>query len=665
MKEKGEYANDASIPENTESVNICIQSDDDNILIEELLKNGVSLARVCELFRNRIDEKCIRKLARNIISTASSSGENDTLCGDNSQPATARFASMPRLGTDILNRSISATRDSNFIKAHAINLAKEAPEELLDPLFFTLMNDPVVVSSGYVFDRDTVLDSNGNLRFTFCPFTRASLKKDVYPLICRKSMLKDYLERTLGNMIKTAQHLLDQRCFMDFEELMSTAERFINDLGESIYTRLSAQLAKLSLEAHTIKDGCSSILPKDLAEIYIRIYSGLSSFKKVHSSETSKDCSIADESSNDELVEFKLFESRIHEMVHNGNKAMAGNDIDKASAWLDACEVVQQSCLSINVPIAKLKLSLAKAKGEHDLFPFQRLVYEEIRSNPKEVSCFCAEEGISEEDLTKVLTPMTLLVEKLYDDEVGGEWRCALTSNVLESRISSVRVHAGMFKDQNWGNKKGKIGLALYDADGKLVTRCDLFGTYRSDGYTYGDKPSRVLLMKDEIVSMARPGFKYALEYTVGGGGGHILAVNALYCKIFPLGYLPSQKFIQSCSMHDPEGDEGLYAGQVDKNGKAHGLGELVYYERYIFVGDFSHGTLKDGVLYKKNKIPFYAMQDGRWITPCTSDILDRFPYDAILCRRDSNNYRGRYREHDEQNDSESDPESDSDDDEE
>jgi len=619
-------------PENTEAVNINVPSDEDSLLIVELLKNGVSLARVCELFCNRVDEKCIRKLARNIISTISSSEENDTLSGNNSRSLTARFASMTRLGTEILNCSISATRDSSFIKAHAINLVKEAPEELLDPLFFTLMNDPVVVSSGYVFNRDTVLDSNGNLRITFCPFTRAPLKKDVYPLICRKRMLKDYQECTLGNMIKVAQRLLEERCFEDFGELMSIAERFINDLGESVYERLSVQLAKVSLEAHTIQDSCSSILPKDLAEIYIRIYSGSPFSKKIPPSKTAKDCSFTEELSNDELVDFKLFESRINEMIQKVNKAIKDNEIEKASAWLDACEMVQQCCLSINLPTAKLKLSLAKAKGEDDLFPFQRLVYDEIRSNPEEVSRFCAEEGVSEEDLTKLLKPVALLVEKLYDNTDGDEWRCALRSNALESRVSSVRVHAGMFKDQDWGNQKANLGLALYDTDGELVTRCNLFGTYRSDGYTYGDNPSRVLLMNDEIVSMARPGFKYALEYTVGGSGGHYLKVTALYCKIFPSGYLPSQQFIQSCSMRDPEGDEGLYTGQGDRNGKAHGLGELVYYDRYIFVGKFYHGSLKDGVLYKENKIPFYTMKDGSWSgynAILENSILDRFPYDV------------------------------------
>ena len=40
-----------------------------------------------------------------------------------------------------------------------------ANPQLIDPIYFTIMKDPVVTSSGIVMDKSTVLDPNGKLRF--------------------------------------------------------------------------------------------------------------------------------------------------------------------------------------------------------------------------------------------------------------------------------------------------------------------------------------------------------------------------------------------------------------------------------------------------------------------------------------------------------------------
>jgi hypothetical protein len=39
----------------------------------------------------------------------------------------------------------------------------DSHEEYLDPIFFTVMKDPVVISSGYVMDRSTILDDDDKL----------------------------------------------------------------------------------------------------------------------------------------------------------------------------------------------------------------------------------------------------------------------------------------------------------------------------------------------------------------------------------------------------------------------------------------------------------------------------------------------------------------------
>lgn len=65
---------------------------------------------------------------------------------------------------------LSATDDPNFIIDYSSrllqDLLKDAPEEFIDPIFFTMMNDPVVLSSGFVCDRKTIIDEKkGQLNF--------------------------------------------------------------------------------------------------------------------------------------------------------------------------------------------------------------------------------------------------------------------------------------------------------------------------------------------------------------------------------------------------------------------------------------------------------------------------------------------------------------------
>jgi len=49
----------------------------------------------------------------------------------------------------------------------------EPDPDFKDPVMFTLMTDPVVLSSGIIFDRATAVDANGNIKLPRkkCPFT--------------------------------------------------------------------------------------------------------------------------------------------------------------------------------------------------------------------------------------------------------------------------------------------------------------------------------------------------------------------------------------------------------------------------------------------------------------------------------------------------------------
>lgn len=52
----------------------------------------------------------------------------------------------------------------------------EAHNEYLDPIYLTVMKDPVVLSSGVVMDRSTVYNLQGEMNFKECPLTMGTLK---------------------------------------------------------------------------------------------------------------------------------------------------------------------------------------------------------------------------------------------------------------------------------------------------------------------------------------------------------------------------------------------------------------------------------------------------------------------------------------------------------
>ncbi|KAL1520584.1 hypothetical protein AB1Y20_022160 [Prymnesium parvum] len=76
----------------------------------------------------------------------------------------------------------------------------EPPEHFRDPIMLTLMNDPVVLSSGHVFDRTTVFDGN-NFRFQACPMTRKPIQMFAFPLVYLKAQLIDYKKKRLDSIL--------------------------------------------------------------------------------------------------------------------------------------------------------------------------------------------------------------------------------------------------------------------------------------------------------------------------------------------------------------------------------------------------------------------------------------------------------------------------------
>ncbi|CAK0850394.1 unnamed protein product [Prorocentrum cordatum] len=264
-----------------------------------------------------------------------------------------------------------------------------------------------------------------------------------------------------------------------------------------------------------------------------------------------------------------------------------------------------------------------------DLRRAQVAVYRELAADQAAAQSFLREEGVQIEDMVG-LRPRVALRRLVRSAEPDDEWHVAVRSAPLELAVERVVVQALSFKDQGWGNSKGRIGLALLDAGGALMTRCDLFGTYRSPGYAYGDSPQRALESDEEVVARAVPGCSYRLEYVVGGGGGHSVSIVQLLCKIYPAGWTED---LASHRLRDPEGDAGLYLGPVDGGGRAHGEGRLEYDDGDTFVGGFEGGSLREGVLYGRRGREDLMLQ-GTWVqgTPPPGSrqaLRQRYPREA------------------------------------
>lgn len=82
---------------------------------------------------------------------------------------------------------------------------------------------------------------------------------------------------------------------------------------------------------------------------------------------------------------------------------------------------------------------------------------------------------------------------------------------------------------------------------------------------------------------------------------------------------------VQKLRMSDPDGDEGLFTGPVDADGRPHGEGELRYDEGTLFVGHFFDGVMWRGVAYSRGQ-PQFSMDGGVWSDEMDHDIVIQFP---------------------------------------
>ena len=76
----------------------------------------------------------------------------------------------------ILKKHSSVKEEDVFFHKLMDSFEKEMNNEFVDPISYEIMKDPVVVSSGHVFDRSSIFDESGKMKFNKCPITRQALE---------------------------------------------------------------------------------------------------------------------------------------------------------------------------------------------------------------------------------------------------------------------------------------------------------------------------------------------------------------------------------------------------------------------------------------------------------------------------------------------------------
>lgn len=218
--------------------------------------------------------------------------------------------------------------------------------------------------------------------------------------------------------------------------------------------------------------------------------------------------------------------------------------------------------------------------------------------------------------------PMLLMVDNLSHPTKGGNYKKLVKSGTLQEGVSSIIVSAEKFEDTKG---MSRIFLTLYDQHKQVVHRKDLFGSSK----VRKSKPYVVLESSDSIISTAKPGYYYQLEYKVIQGFEEKITVSDLICKIYP-----ASRSAPAIEMKDPEGTQGRYRGALDPNGNANGKGIFDYQSGYTFVGDFKKGKFVRGVYFRGTEVRG-TMKDRQWDQQqIDKNLIKEFPYDVHFYSR-------------------------------
>merc|ERR1711972_1296775 len=114
-----------------------------------------------------------------------------------------------------------------------IKALKADPEDslLMDPLMLQPLQDPIVLSSGFILDRTCACDDDGQLRFRLCPFTREPLHRNVYPVLALRNRVQEWRLERLREAERIAVQLITEE--IDASNVLDIARELLSGLQQS------------------------------------------------------------------------------------------------------------------------------------------------------------------------------------------------------------------------------------------------------------------------------------------------------------------------------------------------------------------------------------------------------------------------------------------------
>lgn len=228
-------------------------SEEDSIDISTLVTLGLSVGDIEKLWASApVDAEQVRAAAERLLRQGS----------DTAVPV-SRMASF---GLDLVRRG-SSNVDGLLA---ALNAELEnPPDRFCDPIMFTLMDEPVVLSSGHHFDRTTVLDERGKLRFQRCPMTRERLMPTAYPLLFLRREIVEFKVRRLDAVLAAAERCGEGE---SRRKLLGFARGLLRAVGGFHHARPAAAFWKMRLSGAQGVRGLIDAL-KELQEDEVRTVS--------------------------------------------------------------------------------------------------------------------------------------------------------------------------------------------------------------------------------------------------------------------------------------------------------------------------------------------------------------------------------------------------------
>jgi len=142
-------------------------------------------------------------------------------------------------------------------------ITQKPDEEFIDRISFEEIVDPVVLSSGHVFDKSSVLAPNGKLKLNRCPITRQKLDPKVYPLAILKSKITSRSIARLNQLIFIANSFKNDE--EKFNAALEQAENILKVVKEDVYKAEASKIAKLMINSPFLKS------PEDHAKCFVRV----------------------------------------------------------------------------------------------------------------------------------------------------------------------------------------------------------------------------------------------------------------------------------------------------------------------------------------------------------------------------------------------------------